>query len=298
MNRDFIQHTAQVLEREFAWFYQVLDCRIKLHFGHDCEHRDVFDIPPPELDNDSDLLYNQFVQHYKLNFAERLVLVLSLVSVLRPHLLDVFFTKNATFDKEFSEFGGLNDNPGKVFVPTAETALFLLAGDDLEKQLFFSALFDAEHVFSLHNFITLSKQQSHQSYLSGVLTLSSEVLDLVTRGHTRKPVFSSEFPAKLLDTQMEWEDLVLDPYTMQQIDEIKAWIDYGDTLLDEYGLSRKIKPGYRSLFFGNSGTGKTLTASLLGKVTGRDVYRIDLSMVVSKYIGETEKNLEKVFKTS
>ena len=50
-----------------------------------------------------------------------------------------------------------------------------------------------------------------------------------------------------------------------------------------------------SLFSGPPGTGKTLTASLLGKYTNRDVFRIDLSLVVSKYIGETEKNLSKLF---
>ena len=49
------------------------------------------------------------------------------------------------------------------------------------------------------------------------------------------------------------------------------------------------------MFYGSPGTGKTLTACLLGKHTGRDVYRIDLSMVVSKYIGETEKNLSLLF---
>jgi SpoVK/Ycf46/Vps4 family AAA+-type ATPase len=49
------------------------------------------------------------------------------------------------------------------------------------------------------------------------------------------------------------------------------------------------------MFYGAPGTGKTLTASLLGKYTERDVYRIDLSMVVSKYIGETEKNLSSLF---
>ena len=49
------------------------------------------------------------------------------------------------------------------------------------------------------------------------------------------------------------------------------------------------------LFYGSPGTGKTITACLLGKSTGRDVYKVDLSLVVSKYIGETEKNLAKVF---
>jgi SpoVK/Ycf46/Vps4 family AAA+-type ATPase len=56
-----------------------------------------------------------------------------------------------------------------------------------------------------------------------------------------------------------------------------------------------LRGGYRALFYGPPGTGKTLAAALLGKHCGRDVYRIALSAVVSKYIGETEKNLERVF---
>jgi len=60
-------------------------------------------------------------------------------------------------------------------------------------------------------------------------------------------------------------------------------------------MKRWIKPGYRALFHGPPGTGKTLTALIVGKKTGRDVFRIDLSMVVSKFIGETEKNLSQLF---
>jgi hypothetical protein len=295
MQADFISRTAQLLNRELEWFYQVLDTRIKLHFGHECDYNEVTDIVPPPLDTDSDLIYSQFIQHYAFNTTERIVLLLTLVSRLRPQMLDVFLTRNATFDKEFTEFGGRISEHGKVFLPTAETALFVLAGTNLEQRLQYSHLFDAEHFFSQHGFITLESADSG-NYLTGVLTLSQEIFDLMTRGHIRKPVFSSEFPAKLLQTQLEWSDLVLDPYTLDQIEEIQAWIDYGEILLNEYDLGKKFKPGYRSLFFGPSGTGKTLTASLLGKVTGRDVYRVDLSMVISKYIGETEKNLEKVFK--
>lgn len=65
--------------------------------------------------------------------------------------------------------------------------------------------------------------------------------------------------------------------------------------MDEWAIGRKLKPGYRALFYGPPGTGKTVTATLLGKYTGKDVFRIDLSMVVSKYIGETEKNLANLF---
>ncbi len=60
-------------------------------------------------------------------------------------------------------------------------------------------------------------------------------------------------------------------------------------------MQDRIKPGYRDLFYGPPGTGKTLAATLLGKYTGKDVYKIDLSMIVSKFIGETEKNLSNLF---
>jgi len=296
MSNEFIAATAEVLNKELNWFYQILDTRIKLHFGHDCDYKDIFEIAPPELASDSQLHYNGFIRHYNINFEERVVLILALVSQIRPQMLDVFFTKNASLDKEFTEFGGATCQQGKVFLPTAETALFLLAGTDLEKRFLYSYLFDADHFFNKHDFITLSHAKVQESHLSGVLTLSREVLDLITRGHIRKPTFSADFPAKLIETQLAWQDLVLDPYTQDQVYEIKTWIDHGQELLEQYDLGKKIKPGYRSLFFGPSGTGKTLTASLLGKVTGRDVYRIDLTLVISKYIGETEKNLEKVFK--
>ena len=88
---------------------------------------------------------------------------------------------------------------------------------------------------------------------------------------------------------------MLHPGTRRQIEEIETWLQHGETLMDDWGMAAKLRPGYRSLFYGPPGTGKTMTACLLGKSTGRDVYRVDLSLVVSKYIGETEKNLARVF---
>jgi SpoVK/Ycf46/Vps4 family AAA+-type ATPase len=60
-------------------------------------------------------------------------------------------------------------------------------------------------------------------------------------------------------------------------------------------MKHRLRQGYRVLFYGPPGTGKTLTATVLGNETGKEVYKIDLSMIVSKYIGETEKNLELLF---
>ncbi len=109
-----------------------------------------------------------------------------------------------------------------------------------------------------------------------------------------RPAFSVDFPAEYIDTQLDWDDLVLPSDTLQQIHEIENWTNYNDTLRHDWDMKKRIKPGYRALFYGPPGVGKTLAATLLGKHTGKDVFRVDLSRVVSKYAAETEKNLSRV----
>ena len=104
--------------------------------------------------------------------------------------------------------------------------------------------------------------------------------------------------AKRLNTQLTWDDLILSSAILDEIRLIKTWIEKRDQLLEIKTLSKRIKPGFTALFTGPSGTGKTLTANLLGKETGLKVYKIDLSQVVSEYIGETEKNLSKLFEAA
>ncbi|WP_297839982.1 ATP-binding protein [Pseudomonas sp.] len=106
---------------------------------------------------------------------------------------------------------------------------------------------------------------------------------------------SPAFPASPMTTPLQWSDLVLDYSVAAQVGEVRTWLAHGQTLMQDWGLGNKVKPGFRAVFYGPSGTGKTLTAALLGKVSGREVYRVDLSMMVSKYMDETEKNLGKVF---
>jgi SpoVK/Ycf46/Vps4 family AAA+-type ATPase len=76
---------------------------------------------------------------------------------------------------------------------------------------------------------------------------------------------------------------------------LKEWIKYNPPLMNEWGMDKRLRQGFRVLFYGPPGTGKTLIANVLGNETDKEVYKIDLSMVVSKYIGETEKNLELLF---
>ncbi len=288
-----LQQNVYDLEQELTWFTQILDTRFKLYFDQEAETQDVFELSPPNL-SESGSPYASLVQHYKLNFAERAALILTLIPHIRPQLLDIFFTKNETFDRKFTEFGGLWGGPDGDFVPTGDTLAFILAANNLETRFALQTLFAGDHFFAKHNILRLTPK-GDEPPMKAALRLSDEYLSYFTTGQPRRPDFGANFPARYIETQLTWDDLVLHPGTRKQIEEIETWLQHGETLMTDWDMAPKLRPGYRSLFYGSPGTGKTMTACLLGKSTGQDVYKVDLSLIVSKYIGETEKNLAKVF---
>ncbi|HMG20730.1 MAG TPA: AAA family ATPase, partial [Kofleriaceae bacterium] len=94
-----------------------------------------------------------------------------------------------------------------------------------------------------------------------------------------------------------WSDLVLPRDTQEAVREVVRFARYRSFLLEEWGFAAKLPygRGVSAIMAGPPGTGKTMVAQLLAKELGYDLYRIDLSQVVNKYIGETEKNLAKIF---
>jgi hypothetical protein len=294
MVTELIQKNADVLTRELLWFSEVIDTRMKLYFGKESKYVSIFNVTPP-LHLESESPYVHFLNYYKLNVAERIVLVLALAPHICPQVLDSLWMKNTSTDRGFTEFGGLKGITHSGFLPTGETALFLLAGHELKARFAYTYLFEGNHFFSAHEILKLLPAGNNEPALSGALHLSKDFIDRFTTGRVNKPNFSMDFPAKLIATQLEWGDLILPQKTHEQIDEIKAWVAHSYVLMNDWGMSKKLKPGFKSLFYGPSGTGKTFTACLLGKHCNMDVYRVDLSMMISKYIGETEKNLSKVF---
>jgi hypothetical protein len=294
---DVLSENAQDLERELNWFAQVLDARLKLYFKTETSLdtvASIFDITPPNL-SDSNSYYAQFIRQHEFSSGERLTILLALIPHIRPQLLDVLWTKNEAIERGFTEFGGLQGTNHGGFIPTGETLIFLLAGDDLATRFKLMRLFEGDHPFARYNILYLAAVAYGETLLSGAMTLSREYLYRLTTGIEGKPNFNSEFPARLIETELHWEHLVLPFSTLEQLDEIKHWIWHGHTLLQDWEMYYKLRPGFTSLFYGPPGTGKTFSACLLGKHCGCDVYKIDLSMIVSKYIGETEKNLAKIF---
>lgn len=290
-----LKYNAEDLSKEIEWFTDLLDTRMKLYFGKECKYMSIADVKIPEFSN-SKSMYASFIEHYSLSFYERVALVLSIIPHIKPQVLDIFFTHNSSYNRGFTEFGGIKGKNHGGFLPTGETLVFILGGGNLEINFKIYSLFERDHFFAKHGILRLEPISDDEPFLSGALKISREFLDYFTTGEVHKPDFSSNFPAHHISTEQDWDDLILEPNTLRQITEIKTWMDHGDTLLNEWDLKKKIRPGYRCLYYGLPGTGKTMTACLLGKHTQRDVYKIDLSMIVSKYIGETEKNLSNVFR--
>lgn len=94
-----------------------------------------------------------------------------------------------------------------------------------------------------------------------------------------------------------WDDLVLPKAHFEQLAELVGHVRHQSRVYDDWGFHAKVSAGRGivALFSGPSGTGKTLTAEVVACDLGLDLYRIDLASLISKYIGETEKNLARVF---
>ncbi|HEX2642153.1 MAG TPA: AAA family ATPase, partial [Thermoanaerobaculia bacterium] len=103
--------------------------------------------------------------------------------------------------------------------------------------------------------------------------------------------------AQKITPRYGWDDIVLPRDRKDQLREICNTVKYRARVYEEWGFGGKLAmgKGVNILFAGPSGTGKTMAAEIIAGELGLDLYRIDLSTVVSKYIGETEKNLSKVF---
>ena len=285
---------AAVLQEELAWLEKVIEARLTIYFKNKSEYKSVFEIVPP-LHSETKTPYVQFIHENNMEMAERLAIALVLAPHVQPWILDFFFMKNTVNDRGYTIFGGLKGMNHGGFLPTGETLMFLLAADEIEERFDYMKFFAEGHFFYDNHFLKLEPPINDEPVLSGALKLSKELIEMFTTGQITKQNFSLDFPAKLITTQMEWPDLVLPDRTIDQLGEIKSWVTYSHTLMKDWGMEKKLKPGFKTLFYGPPGTGKTLSACLLGKLCSMDVYRIDLSMMISKYIGETEKNLSKIF---
>jgi SpoVK/Ycf46/Vps4 family AAA+-type ATPase len=121
--------------------------------------------------------------------------------------------------------------------------------------------------------------------------------EALVEGCTSQTAKGLEKLATEIEPDADWDDLVLRSDVERELWEIAARIRYRGPLADKYGYGDRYTRGNGvfTLFAGPSGTGKTLAAEVIASMAGMKIYKINISNVVSKYIGETEENLERLF---
>ena len=223
------------------------------------------------------------------------LLLIALAPHAIPDLFDRAIQEKIKSSGDFPEIGGVRGKNFRGFLPTGQTAVFLLAGDDRKKRLEIEQLFWSDREFSRRKILWLEELPQGEPVMSGKIIMALDYVGQFLFGTSAPPHFSTSFPAKRIITQLSSGDIMMNNEIVRHYRHLKEWIEFNPRLMDDWDMKKRLKQGYRVLFYGPAGTGKTLTATVLGNESSKEVYKIDLSMVVSKYIGETEKNLELLF---
>ncbi len=147
----------------------------------------------------------------------------------------------------------------------------------------------------------LAPEQIERAAQAGRLTAAASGRELsvsdISTGARSQNAAGLDRLSRRIEPRVGWSDLILPAPVAQQLGELTARARHRDRVLDEWGLGRTTLKGrgVTALFAGDSGTGKTMSAEVIAGSLGLDLYVIDLSTIVDKYIGETEKNLDRVF---
>lgn len=252
------------------------------------------EILPPALSEGG--FYSDNLLSWNPSEVERGLIVIGLALYFKPSIFDPLLKTAKDFNYTETHLGGVIGTAQTPFVPTGETAIFLLTNRSVEERMLILHCLNQEHWLFEKGILLFEYKEPGLPLTFQPFYLSSDYMEIFSKGVATKPNYSSQFPASLVKTNMEWSDLVVSKELIKEIRDIELWLEYEQRLFGEMGLGRKIKEGYKVVFYGPSGTGKTLVAGLIGKKYDRDVYRIDLSQLSSKYIGETEKNIDNLFK--
>ena len=145
MTNNALIQNIQTIEKELKWFEMYLEARIAQFFNNELEDPFQLHIAPDLSEEES--VYAKLVNHYELKIGERLVLLLCLIPHIKPELLDTFLIKDAIIGRFYTIFGGVAGQNHNGFLPTGETAIFLLAGNNLLARTTASKIFDETHIF-------------------------------------------------------------------------------------------------------------------------------------------------------
>jgi len=232
------------------------------------------------------------------NEFEAIGITLCLIPIVESDLLDTIIKQEFGNDGDYPLAGGIRGTQHRGIMPTGETWMYCCCGRDTDKRVGFIQSIP-QYLSTPSALLNIEPALPGEPFLSGRLVFSSyfrkQVQDYAVVYEQR---FSNLSLGGFIESQLSLDDLVLTDPVMRSIEEIMHWQHFQQQANGSLAFSRRIKQGLKVIFFGKSGTGKTQTAAIIAKKLDKKIYRIDLSQIVSKYIGETEKNLSKIFEAA
>lgn len=296
LNEQDMQANNTLLQQEYEWLERLIRQRFS-EYSEEWSSFCVLEEITPRQGMGGKGPFEDLNCTLNLDLAERVLLLLALEPHYRPQLISGIISDTAGDNNSFyTTLGFFADSHTGAHYPTLQTFLILCAGKNpagwrkYEQEVLHRGRLIKEQIILL-------RDPDDRSFIGNrihfLLDIAPEYVDYLLHGRAPRPDFGRGFPAKLVTTNLSWDQLVLNKLTLSEIEDVMDWVSQRKNVIKR--SEGKINHSFPCLFYGPPGTGKSFTAKLIGKRFGKDVFRIDLSMIVSKYIGETEKNLASLF---
>lgn len=244
----------------------------------------------PVLPNNS--AYERFLREHKLSESDRVMLLVAFSALFDPSVLLPFILSVNEPDKAL-RFGGIYKKDTVSFVPTLRTALYLLSGNDRELSSYYLNVYNRKHKLFASSILKANNDES-VSFIDSELYFNEQFIPAILNGEPPLLDGDAGFPAKRSKKTHTLKDVILSDAAYKNLDKLKRFARNMQALW-ELPDRNKYRDNFLCVFSGDPGTGKSFTAEALGNELNLPVYKINFAQLVSKYIGETEKNLEKIF---
>lgn len=284
--------SLNVLIEEVEWLREVIELRNKEQLMGDFS-REIdltLSLPIPQPGN-----YSKLIEKYKLDYVGRVILVLAVAAEYDQSVFAPLMRLNPESMQLDILVGGQFDKTKNMFMPTFQTALFVLSGNNRMLRAKYSAQLCDGHILLDEQILYSANLNGLLEHLTqGIIEIDESYYRYLLTGNKPRLDHGKYFPAELKKTAKSFDDIVLSDALRNKFTPV---IYYMLSAQNNYytEVNHRFNKGYVVMLYGPPGTGKTYVTTILGNTFGKDVYRVDLSRVVSKYIGETEKNLKLLF---
>jgi ATPase family associated with various cellular activities (AAA) len=238
--------------------------------------------------------YSRYVTDNGLDEMDRVILNLAFAASFAPDMLYKLTALRSQPNLKYVVGGYFPENDSE-FCPTVRTAIFLLAGKEMANRTKFSAAIHGKKRIFTCGLVHALPREKEAVFHKHEIQFNDQFMGTLL--HDLSPRYDSEygFPARLSEAKHRLKDVVKDEGVSYELFRLHRFITVMERVWKMNEEEKRTRENFIAIFTGEPGTGKSHTAEALGNEYGLPVYKVNFAQMVSKYIGETEKNLDRIF---